>query len=266
MKTNRLTTENKEKAIILTGHPVNVSPCYVMNKDEYLTQKEAYCDENNIEVVSIINLPRFAEDIAWWMKELKDRITKNHVNKVFIHSNDFKNQLLSDFMLYNMLDSTGVEIVDEYEYLDDPDDEIELDPDAVVVTFIPEIKSVTKQVDMLEMRWQSVLQQEMLIAVAKNEQYVVDPMIFTAINVQETWKSFFNILDIYLETTGIEYIIVKGDGVEYKEFAKALVEYFDTDDNIDVLVSKPTLKLVFDSYELDGPWDIEEDEQELPFN
>jgi len=265
MKTNKSTTENK--AIILTSQPVTVQSGYVVPYEEQLTVQEKYCKENGFDIVEIINLPRFADKFAYWLKELKVKISRSHTTHLVIYSTDFFYMNFDLSMLYSAVEPYGVEVIDECEYMDPEEfEDIPEEPDAVLVTLLTDIGDIRKSADLVMCRFDLEMQKDILFTIANSQGYELDTMVFAAVNDTKTWDSFFAMLDTYVQVRNIENIIIRGDDA-HKEFAKELIEYF-INDEVNIMVSQPKLRIMVDSYDLCAPvQDYEEDEDDdLPFN
>lgn len=262
MKNNPVTQKN---AIILTSQPVTNQPGYVMPYEECLSLQEKYCKENNLHVIEMINLPRFSEEFAWWMKELKVKISKSNVSYIVIYSPDFFYQNYDLSMLYSAIEPYGVEVIDECEYMDEQDYiDFPDEPDGVLVTLMTRLEDITETVDLAMCRYELEIQKDVLHTIAMDQSYEIDTMVFTAINDPRTWDSFFGLLDTYIQVRNIENIILRGDG-EYQEFAKDLIEYY-INDEVSVMISQPKLRIMTNTFDLYAPVYEYEDNDDLPFN
>lgn len=235
--------DEKKNTIIFTSYPVTYEKGYVTPYEERLSAQEKYCSANGFNVVKVVNLPRFQDELDNWLLDLKELILNSGIFYVVIDTMDFFCQWFDLSMLYSILEPYGVQVIDECTYLDNDEWTILFeDPDVVLVTLMNKPNDMTKTMDLVACRYQWEMQKSLLLTLAMKENYAIDPLVFVAINDPATWEDFFMLLDTYIQVRDIENIIIQADGLN-RVFAKELIQFFNEKD-VNIMVSEPSLKQI----------------------
>lgn len=268
MKTNKPVVENKKNALILTSQLMAEQPFYITTAVNYLPLQEAYCKKNGYNIFSILNVPRATAEFEDWINKLRSTVKRAKIECIVLHTKDFEYQMFSTEMIYILCDTLGVELINEFDYMDD-EESVDHEPDTLMLFYSPMISSRTKDDDILEARHQFYLQREALLATAKCEGCEVDPMVFIATSMKWHWDELTKMINIYRQIRGIDALLLSVDE-EYYEFAKHIADYFSSED-VTVMVNIRKMKSVSHSMDIDTCLNLmvqidEDDYDDLPFN
>lgn len=256
--------KSTKNAIILTGQLMENQQFYITTVENHLAAQQKYCEDNNIHVHTTLVIPRFTLDFTFWIDDFTKLVDAARIKCVVLHTKEFENHLFSYSMMFTLAESLGLEIIDESDYVDDFGFGPKIEPDALMVAYLPELKYNISNEALVEARYNFALQRDLLKASAEYEHYILDPIVFVGTQ-QSNLDEFFDLIEIYLKIRRIQCLIVIGDEPDNFDFVKELVDHFSCDD-IPVVTARSHLETINDKMDYEAYLNTLDDEDELPFN